>query len=81
MCGNNQATEELFYTNEAENLQTHAACLDIGDELAKLVLIEYQDVSKVTRKFVNEFGVKYSMSKTTRKEKEKGYVIFANNDI
>ena len=54
--------------------------MDISDELAKLVLIEYQDVSKVTSKFVNELGGEYSMYKTTYKEKEQGYGICANNN-
>ena len=80
MCGIEQVIEELFYSKEAENRQTHAVCLDIGDELAKLFLIEYQDFSKVTSKFVNELGGGYSMSKTMRKEKEQRYGIFDNND-
>ena len=54
--------------------------MDIGDELAKQVLIEYQDVSKVTCKFVNELGGEYSMTNTTRKEKKQGYGICKNND-
>ena len=41
---------------------TDTACLDIGDELAELVLIGYQDVSKVTSKFVNELWGEYSMA-------------------
>ena len=80
MCGIEQVIEELFYAKEEANQQTHAACLDIGDKLAERVLIEYQDVSKVTSKFVNELGGDYSMSKTTRKEKEQVYVICANNN-
>ena len=72
MCGIEQVIEELFYAKEEENRQTHTACLDIGEKLSKQVLIEYQDVSKVTSKFVNELGGDYSISKTTRKEKEKG---------
>ena len=34
-----QVIEELLYAKEGENLQTHAACLDIGHELAEQVLI------------------------------------------
>ena len=39
MCGIDQVIEELFYAKDAENRQTHAACLDIDDELAEQVLI------------------------------------------
>ena len=80
MCGIEQVIEELFYAKEEANQQTHAACLDIGDKLSKRVLIEYQDVSKITIKFVNELGGEYIMSKRTRKEKEQGYNIRANNN-
>ena len=72
MCGIKQVIEQLLYAKAAANRQTYAACLDIGDELAKRFLIEYQDVSKVTSKFFNELGGEYGMSKTTRKEKGKG---------
>ena len=54
--------------------------MDIGEELAGRVFIDYQDVSKVTSKFVNELVDDYSMYKTTPKEKEQGYGICANND-
>ena len=80
MCGIEQVIEEQLYSKEESNQQTHAACLDIGDKLAERVLIEYQDVSKVTSKFVNELGGEYSMYKTMYKEKEKGYGICANNN-
>ena len=53
MCGIEQVIEELLYAKEAANRQTHESCLNIGNELAKQVLVEYQDVSKVTSKFVN----------------------------
>ena len=43
-------------------------------------MIEYQDVSKVTSKFVNEFGGDYGISRTTYKEKEQGYGIYSNKD-
>ena len=56
MCGIEKVIEELLYDKEAANRQTHAACLDVGDKLAKRFLIEYQDVSKVTNKFFNELG-------------------------
>ena len=42
--------------------------------------MEFQDTSKVTNFYVDELGGKYSMSKTTRQEKEQGYGIRANND-
>ena len=45
MCGIKQVIEQLLYAKAAANRQTYAACLDIGDELAKRFLIEYQDVS------------------------------------
>ena len=80
MCGIDKVIEWFFYANEAADQQTHAAYLDIGDELAELVFIEYQDVSKVTINFVNELGGEYSISKKTRKEKEQGYGIFENNN-
>ena len=80
MWGIDQVIEELFYAKEAANQQTYTACLDIGDEIAERVLIEYQDVSKVTHRFVNELGGEYSTSKTTRKAKEQGYGICENND-
>ena len=56
MCGIQQVIEELFYDKDSENQQTHIDCLDIGDKLAKQVLIEYKNVYKVTSKFVNELG-------------------------
>ena len=56
-------------------------CLDLVDELAKQLLIEFQDTSKVTHYYVNDLGGKYSMSKTTPKEKEQGYGILANNNL
>ena len=55
-------------------------CVDIGDKLAERLLVEFQDTSKVTHYYVNDLGVKYSMSKTTPKEKEQGYGIRANTD-
>ena len=55
-------------------------CLDLGDELAERLLVEFQDTSKLTHYYVNNLGGKYSMSKTTPKEKEQGYGIRANND-
>ena len=72
--------EELFYLNEAANRQTYANSLDLGDEHAKRLLVEFQDNSKVTHYYVNDLGGKYSMYKTTPKEKEQGYGICANND-
>ena len=67
MCGINQVIEELFCAKEAANQQTHPACLGIGDEIAERFLIEYQNFSKVTSKFVNELGGEYSIYRTTRK--------------
>ena len=72
--------EELFYPKEAANPQTYATYLDLGDELAERLLVEFQDTSKVTHYYVNGLGGKYSMSKTTPKEKEQGYGISGNND-
>ena len=58
----------------------YATSLDLGDELAERLLVEFQDTSKVTHYYVNDLGGKYSISKTTPKEKEQGYGIRANND-
>ena len=58
----------------------YATCLDLRDELAEQLLVEFQDTSKVTHYYVNDLAGKYSMSKTTPKEKEQGYGIGANND-
>ena len=69
MCGMELVIEELFYMKEAANRQTYATSLDLGDELAEWLLIEFQDTSKVTYYYVNNLGGKYSMSKTTPKEK------------
>ena len=80
VCGMEIVIEELFYPKEASNRQTHEASLDLGDELAEGILVEFQDTSKVTNFYVDELGGKYSMSKTTRQEKEQGYGIRANND-
>ena len=45
-------------------------CLDLGNEIAEQLLVEFQYTSKVTHYYVNKLGVKYSISKTTHKEKE-----------
>ena len=39
--------------------------LDLSYELAKRLLVEFQDTSKVTHYYVNDLGGKYSKSKTT----------------
>ena len=70
----------MFYPKEAVNRQTYATSLDLGDELAERLLVEFQDTSKVTHYYVNDLGGKYSMSKTTPKDKEQGYGIRSNND-
>ena len=80
VCGMELVIEELFYPKEATNQQTYATSLDLGDELAERLFVEFQDTSKVTHYYVNYLGGKYSMSKTSPKEKEQGYVIRANND-
>ena len=80
VCGMELVIKELFYPKEAANRQTYATSLDLGDELAERILVEFQDTSKVTQYYVNKLGGKYSMSKTTPKEKEQGYGIRANND-
>ena len=80
VCGIEFVIEELFYPKEAANWQTYATSLDLGDELSECLLVEFQDTSKVTHYYVNELGGKYSMSKTTHKEKDQGYIICANND-
>ena len=70
MCGIELVIDELFYPKEASNRQTYKVALDLGDELAESILIEYQDTSKVMGFYIDELGGKYSMSKTTRNEKE-----------
>ena len=80
VCGMELVIEDLFYPKEATNRQTYATCLDIGDELVERLLVEFHDTSKVTYYYVNDLGGKYSMSKTTPKEKKQGYGIRANND-
>ena len=80
MCGMELVIEDLFYPKEAANRQTYATSLDLGDELAERLLVEFQDTSKVTHYYVNNLGGKYSMSKTTPKDKEQGYGIRANNN-
>ena len=72
-CGMELVIEELFYPKEAANRYTYATSFDLGDELAERILVEFQDTSKVTHYYVNDLGVKNSMSKTTPKEKEQGY--------
>ena len=79
VCGMDLVIEELFYLKEASNRKTYATSLDLGDELAERLLLEFQDTSKVTHYYVNDLGGKYSMSKTTPKEKEQVYGIRANN--
>ena len=36
-------------------------CLDLVDELAERLLVEFQDTSKVTHYYVNYLGGNYSM--------------------
>ena len=80
VCGMELVIEELFYPKEAVNVQTYATSLDISDELVERLLVKFQDTSIVTHYYVNDLWCKYSMSKTTPKEKEQGYGIRANND-
>ena len=70
----------MFYPKESANRKTYATSLDLGYELAERLLAEFQDTSKVTHYYVNDLRGKYSMPKTTPKEKEQGYGIRANND-
>ena len=80
ICGVEMVIDELFYPKLASNKNTYDICLDLGDELAERMLVEYQDESKVMHFYINDLGGKYSMSKTSRKEKEDGYGIVPNND-
>ena len=70
VCDMELVIEELFYTKEVTNRQMYATSLDLGDRLAERLLVEFQGTSKVTHHYVNGLGAKYSMSKTTPKEKE-----------
>ena len=67
VCGMELVIEEIFYPKEAANQQKYATSLDLVDELAEQLLVEFQDTSKVTHYYVNDLGGKYSMSKTTPK--------------
>ena len=58
VCGMELVIEELFYLKEAANLQAYATSLDLGDELAEWLLVEFQDTSKVTNYYVNNLGGK-----------------------
>ena len=69
VCGMELVIEELLYPKEAANWQIDATSLDLGDELAERLLVEFQDTSKVTHYYVNDLWSKYIMSKTTPKEK------------
>ena len=80
ICGVEMVIDELFYPKVASKKNTYDICLDLGDELAERMLVEYQDESKVMHYYINDLGGKYSMSKTSRKEKEDGYGIVPNND-
>ena len=80
VCGMELFIEELFYPKEAANRQTYATSLDLGDELAERFLVEFQDTSKVRNYYEKYLGGKYSMPKTTPKEKEQGYGIRAKNN-
>ena len=80
ICGLKLVIDELFYPKEKANRQTHATCLDLGDELAERILVEFQDPSKVMGFYINELDGKYSMNKTTAAEKKAGYNIVCVND-
>ena len=69
-----------LFRSWSRHAYTYATSLDLGDELAERLLVEFQDTSKVTHYYVNDLGGKYRMSKITPKEKEQGYGICANND-
>ena len=56
MWGMEFVIEELFYTKEAANRKKYATSLDLGDELAERLLVEFQDTSKVTHYYVNDLG-------------------------
>ena len=69
LCGVELIIDELFHPKEAANRQTHDTCLDLGDELAETLLIEFPDDSTGTHLFMNDLGGELSMSKTSAKEK------------
>ena len=72
--------KELFYPTRIENRETHDCCVMLSLELANCLIIESQDTTKVTHKYVNKLDGEYSMNKTSEKEKQNGYGIRANND-
>ena len=80
MCGMELVIEELFYPKKSAKRQTYETSLDLADELAERLLVEFQDTSKVTHYYVKDLGGEYSMSKTTPKDKEQGYGTCAKND-
>ena len=56
VCGMEFVIEELFYLKEAANRQTYVTSLDLGDELAEQLLVDFQDTSKVTHYYGNNLG-------------------------
>ena len=48
VCDMELVIEELFYPKKGAKRQTYATSLDLADELAERLLVEFQDTSKVT---------------------------------
>ena len=46
ICGVELVIDELFYPKEAANRQTYEICLDLGNEVAERLLVEFQDETK-----------------------------------
>ena len=46
-------------------------CLDLGDELAERLLVEFQDTSKVTHYYVKDLGVSIACPKPHPKRRNK----------
>ena len=45
VCSIELVIEEFFYPKEDANRQTYATSLDLGDELAERILVEFQAIS------------------------------------
>jgi len=66
---------------EQANCQTLATCLDLGNELAERILVEFQYPSKGMGFYVNKLDGKCSVNKTTVEEKKAEYSIVCVNDL
>jgi hypothetical protein len=68
--------EELFYPTRIENRETHDCYVMLSLELANCLIIEFQDTTKVTHKYVNNLDGEYSIKKLRQRRNRTvmGYV-------